>query len=163
LNEVKFELQVIQILGKILEKWYSCYSTLFEDIPLKQKWILNILLSNTTMNMCPNVLKNIKNGNEVWKSWDLYKCHLIIHGGCGKNLRRLHKSCHVQFLQTEKSTEKIQRVEKEAIWLGVDSTFVLEFDFEPFSTSNTPHRLCRVKFWKFFGSVCYFLIYLQQL
>ena len=46
----------------------------------------------------------------------------------------------------------------EGAWVGVDSTFIFEFDFKTFSVGTKPHRLCRVQVREFFGIVYYFLI-----
>ena len=49
----------------------------------------------------------------------------IIHGGCGKKLRRFRIICHVRCLQIEVSHKKNGNVEKDSVRFGVKVTIEL--------------------------------------
>ena len=80
----------------------------------------------------------------------------MIRRGCGKNLRRFRKSCHVRCLETEASPRKNRGFERERIRFEAEVTVESSFDLETFSTLNIQHSIFDVKIWHFSGSVCYF-------
>ena len=125
-------------------KWYSCYWVWCEVLPEKWKEISNILFRKHDHERVADWFLNSKKASEVWKSWDLSWCDDIVHGVCGKQLRRFRTICHVWCLQTKVSQKKNLSVEKDLVKFGVKVTIELGFDIKTFCIGNREHRLIHV-------------------
>jgi hypothetical protein len=142
----KFELRVSEIVGKKYQKidihvTQPCLRTHIQNgNDFWMSW-----LGDTTRNMRRYISKILINAILFHKFWNLYICHVIIHRGHKKSLERFRTSCHVWCIETRQSSKKFHRDMSEEAWVGVDLTFIFEFDFKTFSVGTAPYRLCRVQ------------------
>ena len=111
---------------------------------MKKNW--TSCSENMTSNMWSYGFK-IKKTNKVRKSWVLSWCDDIIHGGCGKNLRRFRTFCHIGCLEIKASQRKDRSVEQDSLRFGVKVTVELWFDYKTFCIGYREQRLLQVSFW----------------